>query len=98
MRELITDNTEFVLELVLVVGVGDAEIEVRVGGLLVEVGRVGGADGHDGGRALSPLRPAPRLQAAHRSTIQLTKQQSISRIISSARSTVFLQLCALPNL
>ena len=53
------------LQILLLLGVGDAEVVVRVRALLVEVGRIGGADGHDGGRTLSPLRLAYGVEAAH---------------------------------
>ena len=44
---------------------GDSEVEVGVGALIDGMRRVGGSDGHDRGRAVSPLCLANGLDTGH---------------------------------
>ena len=52
----LTHALEFFFELGHVLAVGDAEIIVRIGTLIHAVGRSGGANSHDSGRAFCTLR------------------------------------------
>ena len=61
----LTHALELLLELSLVLAVCDTEVVVRICALLHAVGRSGGSDGHDRGRALRPLSLADFLDGHH---------------------------------
>lgn len=54
-EEDLTHALELLLELRLVLAVGDPKVVIRICALVHCVGGSGRSDGHDGGRALSPL-------------------------------------------
>lgn len=61
----LTHALELLFELCLVLAVCDTEVVVRICALLDAVGRSGGSNGHDRGRALSPLSLADFLDGHH---------------------------------
>lgn len=91
MYKSLTHSLKLLFELREVVAPGDAEVVVRVVGLVHDVGRVGGADGKHRRWPLSPLRSPDLLHLGHDSCFSLVLS---SQTTTTSRALQLEQLMA----